>query len=46
MNFKKVNNYLQQKAEECRAYYPAELFEGLEMSASSGSFGACLISLK
>ena len=46
MNFKKVNNYLQQKAEEYRPYYPAELFEGLEMSASSGSFGACLISLK
>ena len=46
MNFKKVNNYLQAKAEEYRPYYPAELFEGLEMSASSGSFGACLISLK
>ncbi len=46
MNFKKVNNYLQAKAEEYRKYYPVELFEGLEMSASSGSFGACLISLK
>lgn len=46
MNFEKVRKYLEAKAEEYRPYYPAELFEGLEMGASSGSFGACLITLK
>lgn len=46
MNFDKVRKYLEEKAEEYRTCYPAELFEGLEMSASSGSFGACLITLK
>ena len=46
MNFTKVRKYLDQKAEEYKKYYPAELFEGLEMGANSGSFGACLITLK
>ena len=46
MNFNKVRKYLETKTEEYKKYYPAELFDNLETGASSGSFGACLITLK
>lgn len=46
MNFKKVENYVREKLETYKECFPAELFDGLEMSTHSGSFGACLLSLK
>ena len=46
MNFKKVNAYMLAKLEEYKACYPSEIFEGLEVGVSGGSFGSCLITLK
>lgn len=46
MNFKKVEIYIWAKLAEYKDNYPAEIFEGLEVEACSGSFGACLIYVK
>lgn len=46
LNFKKVKKYAEERIENnYKAYYPCEIFEGLTVSVSSGSFGACLVSL-
>lgn len=46
LNFQKVENYTREKLEkEYAPYYPKEIFKGLKIEASSGAFGACLLSI-
>lgn len=47
LNFKKVKNYIAEKLEkEYKNYYPAEIFQDLQIEVNGGSFGSCLISIR
>lgn len=46
LNFKKVKTYAENRImNEYSNHYPKEIFDGLVVSVSSGSFGACLLSI-
>lgn len=45
MNKKKVENFILERLDASRAYYPAEIFEGVEVEVQFGSFGSCLITI-
>ena len=46
MNFKKVEAYTIARLEKYRDNYPKEITEGVTVEVSSGSFGACLLTIK
>lgn len=46
MNFKKVEAYTVARLAEYRDTYPEEITKDLKISADSGSFGACLLSIE
>lgn len=45
MNYRKVEQYTAERLNRYRNQYPAEIFEGLKIEASSGSFGVCLLTI-
>lgn len=46
LNYKKVEQTAREQIEKERNYSPAEIFEGVEVKTSGGSFGACLLTIE
>lgn len=45
MNLENVKNYTIKKLESYTSYYPAEIFQGVKVETSGGSFGSCLLTI-